>query len=878
MFVSLCYLQVLIQYLSTLLVSEAWTNDDIIREISEFKGEIMGYAVETIKSLSLIVYPAINGCNKSRLAYIFGLLSDCYLQLEESKKSLPMIHPDQARLSNFGFSRFYKVIEQECRSVSFLKNLDFKNIAGLGGLSFECISHEIFTHIDESSLEALAKMVETLVGIYSDPVPGLISWQDVYKHYVLRMLETLESKARNELVTKNPENVQSLICQLEQSFGICGKYIRLLAHSDALDIVKRYFTIIVPLYGYRDTLPDNSTWQDCLIILLNFWMRLADEMKAITSQESAGENLGFSPDCLVSCLKVFMRLVVEDIISPSQGWGTAVSYANYGLIGDSAFEIFIFCRAIVFSGCGFGAVAEVFSEAVSQSPTDLSLAGKTEIQNLPHLYLNLLEPILQDLVVAESPEHQNLYHLLSSLSKLEGDLEDMKLVRRQVWERISKFSDNLQLPGSVRVYALELMQFLTGTNSKGFSAEIQSNLTPWEGWDEVHYTNEKSETTANEALTDHNDTSARLTSTLVALKSSQLVATIMPTVEITPDDLLNSETAASCFLKLSGVTETDSHIDALLAILGEWERLFMAKQDEKVSAEASDEGNGWNDDNWDEGWESFQDVEPLEEEKTGSFPSVHPLHVCWMEIFKKLIMFSRFKDVLGLIDQSNAILLNEEGARSLSQVLLEKDCFMALKLVLLLPYEALQQQCLVFVEDKLKQGGFTGAIGQDNELLMLIFSSGIISSIILKSSYGTTFSFICYLVGSFSYKCQEAQLSRLMHKASEEGDDNERDLQVFRRILFPYFVSELVKADQQLLAGLIVTKFMHTNASLSLVNIAEASLARFLERQLHVLESDKLVLDEISSRQTLKNNVLRVRGKLETLIQSALSLLSTNVG
>lgn len=875
--VFLRYVQVLIQYFSSLLVSEAWTNDDIIREISEFKGEIVGFAVETIKTLSLIVYPAINGCNKLRLAYIFGLLSDCYLQLEESNKSLPMIHPDQAGLSNIGFSRFYKVIEQECRRVSFLKNLDFKNIAGLGGLNFEHISREIFSHLDDNSLEALAKMVETLGGIYSDPVSGLISWQDVYKHYVLSMLGTLESKARNELVIRNPENVQGLICQLEQSYEICGKYIRLLAHADALDIVKRYFTVIVPLYGYCDTLPDNSTWQDCLIILLNFWMRLADEMKAITSEESAGENLGFNPDCLVSCLKVFMRLVVEDIIAPSQGWGTAVGYANYGLIGDSAFEIFIFCRSMVFSGCGFGAVAEVFSEAVSQSPTNLSLAGKTEIQDLPHLYLSLLEPILQDLVVGESQEHQHLYHLLFSLSKLEGDMEDLKLVRLKVWERIAKFSDNLQLPGSVRVYALELMQFLTGTNVKGFSAEIQSNLTPWQGWDEVHYKNEKSETIASEGLTDHNDISATLTSTLVALKSSQLVATIMPTMEITPDDLLNSETAASCFLKLSGVTQTDSHIDALLAILGEWERLFMAKQDEKVSVEASDAGNGWNDDNWDEGWESFQDLEPLEEENKGSFPSVHPLHVCWREIFKKLIMFSRFKDVLRLIDQSNAILLNEDGARSVSQVLLEKDCFMALKLVLLMPYEALQQQCLVSVEDKLKQGGFTDAIGQDHELLMLILSSGIISGIISESSYGTTFSFICYLVGSFSHKCQEAQLYRITHKGSKEGDDNERDLQVFRRILFPYFISELVKADQQLLAGLIVTKFMHTNASLSLVNIAESSLTRFLERQLHVLQNDKLVLDELSSHQALKNTVLRMTGKLETLIQSALSSLSTNI-
>ncbi|XP_070679155.1 MAG2-interacting protein 2-like [Malus domestica] len=66
-------------YLSSVLVSEVWTNDDITCEISKFKGEIIGYAVETIKAVSYIVYLAIDGCHKVRLAYIFGLLSCLHL-------------------------------------------------------------------------------------------------------------------------------------------------------------------------------------------------------------------------------------------------------------------------------------------------------------------------------------------------------------------------------------------------------------------------------------------------------------------------------------------------------------------------------------------------------------------------------------------------------------------------------------------------------------------------------------------------------------------------------------------------------------------------------------------------------------------------------
>ena len=52
----------------------------------------------------------------------------------------------------------------------------------------------------------------------------------------------------------------------------------------------------------------------------------------------------------------------------------------------------------------------------------------------------MLEPILKDLV-SGTCEHQNLYHLLSSLSKLEGQLEDLQRIRQAVWDRMAEFSD-----------------------------------------------------------------------------------------------------------------------------------------------------------------------------------------------------------------------------------------------------------------------------------------------------------------------------------------------------------------------------------------------------------------------------------------------------
>jgi hypothetical protein len=94
--------------------------------------------------------------------------------------------------------------------------------------------------------------------------------------------------------------------------------------------------------------------------------------------------------------------------------------------------------------------------------------------------------------------------------------------------------------------------------------------------------------------------------------------------------------------------------------------------------------------------------------------------------------------------------------------------------------------------------------------------------------------------------------------------------------MFPCFISELVKGDQQILAGFLITKFMHTNPSLSLINITEASLSRYLERQLHALQQADFSAEEIISCEMFKNTVSRLTIKLQDLIQSALPLISSN--
>ncbi|XP_022959224.1 MAG2-interacting protein 2-like [Cucurbita moschata] len=862
--------EVLLKYLSSILVSEAWNNEDIMVEISEFREEIIGCAAETIETISTVVYPSINGTDKLRLHFIYGLLADCYLKLEKGGWLPQKTQHDEVHDSSFGLAHFYEIVEQECRRVAVIKDLNFKNIAGLSGLNFEHFSRE-------SNIKALAQMVETLVGIYSDPVPkGLICSQDIYKHYILKLLTTLETRISIDFKNGSPENFQAFISQLGHIYDLSSTYLRLLSHSDALDAMKQYFTILIPLYNNYGDIPDNSAWQECLIILLNFYIRLLNEMR---KTDTRGECLKMNPECLKNCLKVLIRLVIEDSVSPSESWDAIVSYATYGLLDDSAFEAFVFCRAMIFSRCGFGAVEQVFSESVSLYPIALNSGIEIEIQDISRLYLQILESVLLDLV-NYSHEHQNLRHLLSSLSRLEGDLENLRSTRGKVWERMAEFSAKLQLPRSVRVYVLELMQYITGRNIKGFSSEILYSVLPWEGWEQFQYTTKKSDLTSIPTILDDNkDTSSRFTSTLVALKSTQLAGTISSSLEVTSDDLSCIETAVSCFMEFCAVATTNVHADSLLAILAEWDGLFLIKRDEAEGSVAVSGGDDWSIDGWDEGWESFQEVEPTEsrESETVPAPTPHPLHVCWTEIFKKLISLSRSKDVMRLVDESLSkscgMLLDEDDAKTLCDILDDKDCFVNLKLAMLLPYEALRLQSLNAVESKLKRDGISDELGGDLDFLLLVLASGILSTIVINASYDNTLSYLCYLVGNFF---GSDQLTCLKQKGRSVSTNSRRGLLLFRKITFPIFISELVKADQPVLAAFMVTKFMCTNPAVCLVNVAEASLLKYLKRELHAMQNDESGDMEELVPEVLRNTISRLREKLGRLIESALLLLSQN--
>ncbi|XP_058097658.1 MAG2-interacting protein 2 isoform X2 [Magnolia sinica] len=874
--------EVLLRYLASALVSELWANDDIQAEISDYKEEMVTCAAEVINTIATTVYPAIDGRNKQRLAYLYGMLSGCYSELKGTEELVLELHHTPGQTHTSELSQFYKFLKQECRRISFIKTFNFKNIAGLGNLNFEHFNEEVYAHVHESSVEALAKMVESLTGIYKDSVAkGLISWQDVYKHHILSLLTVSETDI-SKLHPLKPDDLRSFISELEQNYDCCGIYIRSLSEGYILDIMGRYYTSSLP-HNCSESVSNESEWLDCLILLLNFWIRLVDDIQQIIFHENSKEKQSkFDPAGLLASLKVLKKLIMEDEISANQGWATVSALAERGLMATDTSNL---CRAMVFSGCGFNAVAEVFSEAIAASSTYLSSVTDNTVNldatyNLAHIYVNMTDLALLDLGSSDSGDTRNLHHLLLSLSKMEGNLADLKRVRYAVWERLSAFSHNMQLQSQIRVHALELMQSITGRGLRGLPYELVSDVQPWEGWDESDCA--ESREAADQGGPQQLDVPGRFTNTLVALKSTQLVGAISNNIEITPDDLMTLDSAVACFLRLSAAASSERHFEVLQAILEEWEGLFStSSKDEEESGEVAKPSNDWSGDEWDEGWESFPE-EPVDKEgKKGRSVSVHPLHICWMDVGKKLVGRSQLADVMKLIDRSlsksKGILLTEDEAQSLSQLVLGIDCFMALKIVLLLPYEAIWLQCLSTVEAKLKDGGILDLIHGDCELLTLILASGALSTIATDSSYSAIFSYLCQSVGHLSRLCQEAQLSLLKHRGMGRNRTDTNGFSLFSRILFPCFVSELVKARHCLLAGFLVSLFMHTHASLNLINVAEASLRRYLEGQAQAQESCGPILDEINGCRSLVNSVSNLKGKLGTLLQAAMLVLSTNV-
>ncbi|WOK95367.1 MAG2-interacting protein 2 [Canna indica] len=857
-------MEVLLHFFACALVSDQWGNNDILAEISEFRNDIVKCADEVITMIRTVVYPEIDGRNKDRLCYMYGILSACCLHLRKVKDSMPVTYQEQGHMHILEPFQFYRVLEQECQRVSFIKDLNFKNVVGLDDLNFEHFNEEICNNIQENTVEALAVLVHALVGIYNESqVKGLISMEGVYRHHVLGILASLEGRSEARKDGLKADELQGLLIEIEMNYDQCKKYVRALLEIDILYVLGRFCTLCFPC-NFSRSLPEEPQWKDCLVTLLTFWIKLVNDIPDNLTGTTSKENpLCTATNSLLKCLEVFKRLVYDDEISANQGWETISNYVRHALSDGLISDVSSFLKAMILSGCKFKSITEAcyVTEVLSEVSTQ-----DTAIKHLLDIYINLIDKALSDLSM-ELDMHHDLQCMLSSLSRSAGNYEeDLKIIRSEVWEKLRAFSDNTQIASHTRLYALQLMQCITGINMKSLPAELISDMEPWEGWN-------ASISAKATATSEGADISSNVTSTLIALKSTQLIRPIFPDIDITPENMMTLDSAVSCFLNLSERVTSVKHLSILQVVLEEWEEFFSMKTDREENNESPKESNNWSDE-WDEGWEELVSAEVKEKDSV----SIRPLHTCWMEIIKRLIGYSELCLVIELLDKSslksNNVMLDEAEAHCLFQLVARMDCFMALKFVLLLPYEAPRSQCLHMMEGNLKTGSIPNASSADNyDLLVILLSSGIVRNMASDPSLCKVFSYICYLVGVLARGSQEELLKLL----EGNGNKSKQNLpSVFIRVLFPFFISELVCGGQPLIAGFILSRWMHTHICLSLIDVVEASLRRFLEQQ--ILQVQSLVGDEsipaIDSSQSLMYTHSCLRSKLHNQLQSALLVLT----
>jgi neuroblastoma-amplified sequence len=252
------------------------------------------------------------------------------------------------------------------------------------------------------------------------------------------------------------------------------------------------------------------------------------------------------------------------------------------------------------------------------------------------------------------------------------------------------------------------MQCIIGRHLKNLSNAMVSQVEPWESWYEYG--------TSAPMADESTNSSSGTTGNLVALGSTQMVASVLPDASITPKNLATLDSAVSCFLQLSDHASSVESVAVLETVLEEWEQLFALKEEHEPPQESPKETSDWSD-GWDEGWEELES--PKKKQGAASL-SMHPLHGCWMEIIRKLVGLHEVQKVIELLDRASSkhsLLLEEDEVQCLLELVSAQDCFIALKIVLLLPYETSRLQCLQMIEAKMREGTIsTSSNADDREL------------------------------------------------------------------------------------------------------------------------------------------------------------------
>jgi hypothetical protein len=180
------------------------------------------------------------------------------------------------------------------------------------------------------------------------------------------------------------------------------------------------------------------------------------------------------------------------------------------------------------------------------------------------------------------------------------------------------------------------------------------------------------------------------------------------------------------------------------------------------------------------------------------------------------------------------------------------------------------------VEAKIREGTVSTSSNTENhELLALVLSSGALQKIVAEEGYSKLVSHICHLVGQLARSFQNDLCAHWEAESNLSETSKTNCSLLFGKVLLPCFISELVLNGQYLLAGFVISRWMHTPASLGLMDVVEPSVRRYLEGQVAQAQQQagerdvSLTENGLSISHTLSS----LRLKLVSLLQAALVAL-----
>ncbi|KAG0610271.1 hypothetical protein M758_7G052400 [Ceratodon purpureus] len=844
--------QVFMRQLESLFRSEMVTEDDVTIFWQQYEQELLERPQAVLDVLIPNVYTDLDGMNKYRLHQYFHVLADCASALE-----------NEGEYEGQRYSSYWRAVARESLEASkTAEHLDFKRIVGLESVEHSQAMQEVALQVDLSNVAQLATIINHLHDFAGDG--QFPTSNDVYMALVEKVLgsTTLDESEIEGASFKQVEAFEILL----RRYNDCRVCIDHLAVQDLLRVVDIILQRSVSLWN--DVYTEDS--EQAVAFMLRLWTRaFGDAERSLRSKLQAyeGDASWQQMKAAYASCRTLLHLVDQNIVSGRQSWDVGngvlkeaqspflagnllslISHPSAEFTGIKPLDACMkFLMQMVSAGCSLRAVLVVMDSLVADDQESATKGTEQEVgqaldvklgtlcQNFQQYIVKIYSLALDSALETCEPALLNkdgsgdmdiLLGLLTSLKSLQDGIDSeeqhtswlslLSETRQLVWQRLSGYAHNLQVPTRMRISVLELQEAFRMRELIG----RDGHPITWSDWDSSSI-EQVGGTRATDMFQSQNS--------LVALKSTELVRPLWPDKQITSEELATVDAATTLFTSLLADASTDEQFLALSSLLKEWNSVFEAESTEE-SPEV-DDGSEWG-----EGWEECDDD-----------VKIHALHLCWKAFLQKLMLDGRIKDTLQVLDgvlahPSPSILTEAEAGELLSSVK-SHDILSALKVSLLLPYHSLQLAMLGLLEDELSassqmdmvdyfQGGFHPANASrktvplsivDEELVGLLLSAGVLSTVAGNSRFPRLFAAVCRPLGLLAGQLQNHQLEELQG-SSVLVQDNHLYL-----MAFPLFVAELTCARLYSVAGALVLQFMRVPPSLAVWSAAHTALKRYLE-------------------------------------------------